>query len=260
MSLFTSKTKVKEPAEFASARKQLLSIGSSAPTFGVKGVAGMTDTELSGQDLLSGYVDGQSPEVANALASLGEAGKYNNLMDVPEYKALYDTGRADVATDLNRMGRSLQIGGNANSGAGAGVMMKSIGEANSRLLGTMAPLASAERERRYQAPLAAAGLATADTQSRLTAAKNFGALPRELEQLSLDAEYMSNYLNATAPYQYQVPALSAVGGVGNTTVSGGGMSDMGLLASIGGTIAGGFLAGGGAKPAAPSGGGNPYFL
>lgn len=203
----------------------------------------MTDTELAGQDLLSGYVGNQSPEVANALSILGEASKTTNLMDIPEYRALYDTSRADVATDLNRMGRSLQISGNTNSGAGAGVMLRSIGEANARVAGAMAPYAQAERTRSIGAATTAAELATKDTQSRLTAAKNFGALPREIEQLSMDAEYMANYLNTVAPFQYQVPALSEVGGIGNTTVSGGGLSDLGLLASIGGTLGAGYLAG-----------------
>lgn len=243
MGLFTNKTKIKEPAEFSSARKQLLQIGSSAPTFGVRGTAGMTDTELSGQDLLAGYVGGQSPEVANALASLGEASQTTNLMDIPEYKALFDTTRSNVNADINRVGRSLQISGNANSGAGAGVMLKSIGEANAQVMGAMAPYAQAERTRSLNAATSAAELATADTQSRLSAAKNFGALPRELEQLSLDAEYMANYLNATAPYQFQVPALQAVGGIGNTTVSGGGLSDLGMLVQAGASIAGGALAG-----------------
>lgn len=230
---FTKKEQVNTPAEWDAARKQLMAIGSSAPTFGVQGTAGMSDAELAGQDLLSGYVGNQSPEVTNALASLGEASKTTNLMDIPEYKALYDTSRSNVNSDINRVGRSLQISGNTNSGAGAGVMLKSIGEANAQVMGAMAPYAQAERTRSLNAATDAAALATNDTQSRLSAAKNYGALPRELEQLSLNANYMADYLNKTAPYQYQVPALSAVGGIGQTVVTGGGLTDLGFLVQAG---------------------------
>jgi hypothetical protein len=246
MSLLTNDTNIdyKEPEGFAKARRRLLAIGSKAPTFGVKGTAGMTDTEQSAQDLLANYANNQSPEVTNALASLKETGQYQNIMDVPEYAALYKTGQGNMNTQLNRLGRSMQIQGNNNSGAGADTMATRVGDLNTQLMGSMAPYAAQERERRYQAPLTAAALASSDTQSRLGAVKEYGALPRQLEQLSLDADYMSQYLNATAPYQYQVPALAAVGNIkGDTVVSGGGMSDYGMLLQAGATIAGGYLAG-----------------
>jgi hypothetical protein len=236
---FTTKEKVSTPAEWSKAREQLLAIGSSAPTFGVQGTAGMTDTEQSAQDLLANYANNRSPEVTNALASLGEQGQYKNLMDVPEYAALYNTGRADNNADMNRLGRTLQTTGNTSSGSGADVMMGRLGENNARLMGTMAPYAAQNEAQRLQAPITAANLATQDTQSRLGAVKEYGALPRELQQLSLNADYMSKYLNATAPYQYQVPALSAAGGIGNTTVTGGGLSDLGMLLQVGGSVAAG---------------------
>jgi hypothetical protein len=107
------------------------------------------------------------------------------------------------------------------------------------LLGSLAPYAAQERGRRYQAPLDAANLSTTDTQARLGAVKEHGALPREIEQLSLNAEYMSQYLNTIAPYQYQVPALNAVGQSGETVISGGGLSDLGFAVSAGATAASG---------------------
>lgn len=232
MGFLTKKTKVKEPAEFAAARQKLLEIGSTTPMFGVQQTAGMTDTELMGQDVLAGYAGGQSAEVQNALNSLKEVGQYTNILDVPEYAALYETGQKDINNQLNRLGRSLQMTGNTSSSSGAGVMMNAVGDLNKELLGSMAPYAAAERERRYNAPLQAADLATKDTENRLAAVKQYGALPRELEQLSLNAEYMANYLNEIAPYQYQVPALSSVGGIGQTTVTGGGLSDAGVGLSI----------------------------
>lgn len=241
--LFTKKTKVKEPAEWKPARQSLLAIGQTPLNFDVKGTAGMTDTELQAQDLLAQYAANPSPEVQAALASLKEAGQYTNLMDVPEYAALYNTGRADNNSDLNRLGRTLQLGGNTNTSSGAGVMTNRIGENNARLLGTMAPLAAQERERRYQAPITAAQISASDTQSRLGAVASYGALPRQLEQLSLDSEYMASYLNETAPYQYQVPALNAVSNSGTTTVTGGGLSDLGMLLQAGATVAGGYAGG-----------------
>jgi hypothetical protein len=147
----------------------------------------------------------------------------------------------------------LQISGNTNTGAGAGVMLKSIGEANAQVMGAMAPYAQAERTRSLNAVTSAAELATADTQNRLSAAKNYGALPRELEQLSLNADYMADYLNKTAPYQYQVPALSAAGGIGNTTVTGGGLTDLGFGISAVASAVSGTNFNGGAKQTAATG-------
>lgn len=239
MGLFSSDAEYEEPIEFTKARKALLAIGQNRPEFDVRKIAGMSDAELSAQDILSGYVTNQSPEVAAALASLGEAGKVTNLMDIPEYKALYDTGRTDISKDINRIGRTLQLGGNTNTSTGASVINNSIGEANARLLSTLAPYASVERERRFQAPITAAEIASSDTKNRLEAAKTYGALPREIQQLSLDAEYMAQYLNEIAPFEYQVPALSAVGGIGNATVTGGGLTDLGFALQTGASIFGG---------------------
>ena len=237
MGLFTKDKKVKEPAEWAPARKKLLEIGSTAPTFGVQGTAGMSDTEKMAQQTLADYAGGRGQEVLTALSSLNDAGQYQSLTDVPEYAALLDVGNKNINDQLNRVGRSLQLTGNTSSGSGASVMSDEIGRLNTELLGSLAPYAAQERERRYQAPLTAANLATSDTQSRLGAVKEYGALPRELEQLSLSAEYMSDYLNTIAPFQYQVPTLQAVGGLGNTTVTGGGLTDLGFAASVGGKIA-----------------------
>jgi hypothetical protein len=239
MGLFTKKKTVKTPAEWAPARKELLKIGQTTPTFGVQRTAGLSDTEQAAQQTLANYSGGQSPEVQAALASLNEAGQYKSLTDVPEYAALLDIGNRNIDKQLNRMGRSLQLGGNASSGSGAALLSDEVGRLNTELLGSLAPYAAGERDRRYNAPLQAANLATTDTQQRLGAVKEHGALPRELEQLSLNAEYMAQYLNETAPYQYQVPALSAVGGIGDTTVTGGGLTDLGFLVGGAATAASG---------------------
>lgn len=239
MGIFTEKKTVKSPAEWAPARKELLKIGQTRPTFGVQGTAGMSATEQAAQNTLSNYAGGQSPEVTSALASLKEAGQYKSLTDVPEYAALLDIGNRNINEQLNRMGRSLQLSGNTSSGSGADMLTNEVGRLSNELLGSLAPYAAGERERRFNAPLQAANLAATDTQQRLSAVKEHGALPRELEQLSLNAEYMSQYLNAIAPYQYQVPALQAVGGIGDTTVTGGGLTDVGFALSTAATAFGG---------------------
>lgn len=241
MGLFSKKKKYKEPSEWGDARKSLLEIGQTRPGFGVQGTAGMTDTEQAAQQILAKYAGGQSSEVQAALSSLDEAGQYQSLTDVPEYAALLDIGTKSMDDQLNRVGRSLQLTGNTSSGSGASVMSDEIGRLNTELLGSLAPYAAAERERRYDAPLQAANISTTDTQQRLGAVKEYGALPRELEQLSLNAEYMSQYLNEIAPSQYQVPALQAVGNVGKSTVTGGGLTDLGFMASLGGSMASSYL-------------------
>jgi hypothetical protein len=230
---------VNTPAEWDAARKQLLDIGSKSPTFGVKGTAGMSNTELQAQDLLAGYAANPSQEVQSALASLKEAGNYTNLMDVPEFAALYNTGRADNNSDLNRLGRTLQLKGNTNTSSGAGVMTNRIGENNARLMGTMAPYAAQNEAQRLQAPITAAQLASSDTQSRLGAVAQYGALPRQLKQLSLDSQYMADYLNETAPYDYQARVLGTIGGIGNTVVTGGGLSDSGMVLQAAASAMGG---------------------
>jgi len=244
MGLFTKKTKYKEPAEWAPARKSLLEIGQTTPTFGVQGTADMTDTEKAAQGTLSNYAGGQSQEVQTALASLKDAGQYKSLTDVPEYAALLDIGNKNVNDQLNRMGRSLQLTGNTSSGSGASVMSDEIGRLNTELLGSLAPYAAEERNRRYDAPMQAANLSTTDTQQRLGAVKEYGALPREIEQLSLNAEYMSQYLNEIAPYKYQVPALNAVSQSGTARVTGGGLTDLGFATQVAGMVGAGALAGG----------------
>jgi len=245
MSIFTKKKKYKEPAEWAPARKSLLEIGQTRPTFGVQGTADMSDTEKAAQGTLSSYAGGRGSEVQSALASLKEAGQYQSLTDVPEYAALLDVGNKNVNDQLNRMGRSLQLTGNTSSGSGASVMSDEIGRLNSELLGSLAPYAAEERDRRYNAPLQAANLSSTDTQARLGAVKEHGALPREIEQLSLNAEYMSQYLNEIAPYEYQVPALQAVSQSGTAQVTGGGVTDLGFwLNAVSGAVSGAGGAGG----------------
>lgn len=244
MGLFTTKKKYREPAEWGKARKSLLEIGQTKPVFDVKQTAGMSDTEMGAQDLLGSYANNESPEVTAALASLGRDSQYQNLMDVPEYKALYETGQRDINNQLNRLGRTLQLKGNTNTSTGANVMANEIGDLNTQLMGSLSPFAAQERERRANAPIQAAAIKEADTQNRLAAVKAYGALPRELEQLSMDAEAMTQYLNTIAPYQYQVPALSAAGGIGNATITGGEKKPWAEWASLIGNAVGGAVQGG----------------
>lgn len=230
MGLFTKDVKIRTPVQTREAAKALLKLGTAAvPGIPTREVAGLSELEQQARGLAGQYGTAPSAEVESAISALTEAGQgVESILDIPEYEALYKQVLEQGRLEANRLGRTLQLSGNASSGSGANVLGRQVEQTQQNLLATLAPYTSAERGRSLEAITGAAGMRTADTQGRLAALSQVGELDRSLEQLRNDAAYAAVMQQIEFPYQYQVPALQAAAGAQPTAVKGGGLTDLGF--------------------------------
>jgi len=246
MGLFgSSSVKVKVPAHIVKAAEELLRIGTKGrPDFKALKIADMSDLEKVQQALAMQFSMERSPEVQTALDTLGEFGQYKDVLDVPEFKGLYDTILREGNLMANRLGRSLQISGNASSTPGSKLMGRQVTDVQSQLQAGLSPYAQSLMNLRYQAPLTAAELSTSDVMNRMNTAGQVGYLPRAIQDLKNQARFNVQQQKALFPYQVQAPTLAAAGGVNMpTVVSGGGPTAFQQLSPIIGGAIGNMLSG-----------------
>jgi hypothetical protein len=194
------------------------------------------------QQLAWQYVQQRPEAIQAAMDSLGEFSQAKDVLDVPEFKGLYDTILRSGNQMANRLGRSLQIGGNADTSPGARMMGRQATDVQSQLLGGLAPYAQNLMNLRYQAPLAAAELETGDITQRMNVAGQVGFLPRALQDLRNASKWNMQQQKALFDYQVRAPIFASIAGSNlPTVVSGGGPSMFQQASPIIGSVLGNML-------------------
>jgi len=196
------------------------------------------------------------------LGSLGDYGQqvqgnYDQATDY--YKGVlgggYDPRNSDYYKGLRQEAGQLKADSNTaiRRQAAAGGMLQSsptqaqIGDnerqVNNTLLTQLGGMYENERSRMGQA---AQGLQQADSQ-RLQATGQVASLmdmERQIEQQKMDALYNQALQTVMFPYQYQAGLANSIfsGSQGSQPiVTGGGLTDLGFIASVGGSVAGSYF-------------------
>ena len=193
----------------------------------VQQVEGMTGLEQWGQDFLRQFVNasGDTQQRQFVESKIKEIAGGQDITKLPEYEAIIKRITDEGNLIANRLGRGLQMTGNAPSQAGAGrdVLGRSIGETQSYLMSALAPFASEERSRQTSALQFLEDLQTnKDSRdiTKLGLIQSIGGLPRMIEDFKNQAEFASQLFkfNTQAPiasdllnmqrYAYQAPTVS----------------------------------------------------
>jgi len=198
-----------------SARKYLNKLAKTTVKYPTQQVAGMTEAEQKGQDILNQFLGkGESPERAGALSYLQQTlDSPVNIMDLPEIKALLSTIESQTEDLVNSALRRTQIEGMGTSGPQGSAVGREIAKGKTSMVATIAPYLSEQRANKLTATglinqLVTSGEGT--TLNKLSAASSFGSLPREIENQKSDADYQKKVNDILAKYNLQGGAASAV--------------------------------------------------
>lgn len=247
MGLFSSSTKVSDPLkkQKREAADILLNLmRQQQPNIPTQGTAGVTGQQ---QSLLASLGGMQGDMNAN----YGQARDY--YQDI--LGGGYDPRNSDFYKGLRQEADVLRNQGNTaiKQQASAGGMLHStpvtgnIAQNNraidNQLLTQLGALYENERGRMGQAAQGLTGLDQQRTQmtGQMAAVAD---LERQIEQQRQSALYQQAYETVMFPYQQQRQLASAIFGGSEPVVTGGGMTDFGAIAQIGGNIIGGMALGG----------------
>jgi len=153
----------------------LRSLVSETPTLPTQEIAGMSQAEQLGQGQLMGIMSGEA---------------FQDPRTSPAYKGFRAESMAQEQAGADQLRRRAQLGGAAmSSGAFGAESRYRQGMANSRL-SQLGQLYESERARD-------------NPYTRMAAATQYGALPRQLEQAALTSQYQSQLQQALFPYTQQ---------------------------------------------------------
>lgn len=183
----------------------LLDLMQRKPNLPTKEVAGMTPTEIYGQTLLEDYSKSGYP--LPYITGLSELLKTIKGGYDPATSKFYKSMRKEITSTTdeaqNRLSRTMQKRGASAQGVPRAAIKLEEGRASDidTLLGS---LTETERDRIFQAiPILAnySELAEQMPLRRLGAIQQFGALPREIEQMINEAAYGKEYEEAVWPWK-----------------------------------------------------------
>ena len=194
-------------------------------------IAGMSDLEQAGQSILASIVSGAS---------------FADPAESAVYKSYRTESEREEERGASQLKRGAQASGMAGSSRAKGVESRYREGMSNQRLGLLGQLYEAERNRD-------------NPYTRLAAASTYGALPRQIEQGRLDAEYSTELQDLLAPYQLQAPLAKDLLNYQpwyqpTFTTSPSAFSQItGAAASIGGLVAPFFMGGGGGMNGGGSG-------
>jgi len=178
-------------------------------------IAGMTDLEKYGQDYLSKYVSGGMPAGFGAASDYFNSvlGQPTDITQLPEYKAIINSVNSQTNDAVNQRLRQMQLSGMGNSSPQGRAVGREIAAGGQNMLASLAPLAEGERNRQGSAAGSLASLAQLQesiNQGRIGAISQYGGLPRQLDQASLNALFQQ----MMAPYTTGTNIAGTLGGMG----------------------------------------------
>lgn len=195
-----------EYSESIAGRKWLLDL-LQKPVPPARGIAGMTPTELTGQDILGDYATSGLPEeygVAKAELLKTLKGGYADITKSQFFEPIMEKIRRETDERVNQLMRRLQMGGMRASSPGAkqlgGVTKRAAGE----MMAILAPYGERERDRQFASiPMLQqfGQYAEGFPVRKMGAIQQYGGLPRQLQQDELNAVFEKILF----PYLAQAP-------------------------------------------------------
>lgn len=197
------------------ARSFIKSLYKNKVSYPTQQVAGMSEAETKGQDLLSEFLGtGSSAERNAALSFLtGLLDMPVSVTELPEIKALMSTIESETSDLVNQAMRRTQISGMGTSSAQQGAVGRELAKGKTSMVAAVLPY----MQQLFSGKLTAADLINSLVTSGETAATNkigaamtYGALPREIEQAGYDATYNKQVSDILARYNLQLPAAQTI--------------------------------------------------
>jgi hypothetical protein len=219
-------------------------LGRSVPDFPVMDIPGMTDTQMQGQNQLSGYVNmaGMPQDYETGMSFYRDVlnGSYDPIRG-SQYQGYRDASAMEEEAAVNRMqGRAQQMGMSMSSPAMIGEGMTRRGYSADRM-NYLGNLQNQEQNRRMSAGNAlmqGSDYASALPVRQAAAANQIGNLPREVQIQQNEALYNAIMQELLFPYESQSKLANALMSFGNGTwQQEGGPSEWSTIKSFGGDIA-----------------------
>ena len=242
MALFTEEQKLKiVPQSEASKAGQayLEKLLATTPNVPTQGTGGLTPVQLMIQKMLPGYLDkvNQAGDLASGEYSDILSDKYDPRTS-PYYEGLLQEAERLQAEGVTSLRQRAELGGMLGGSNAAVAEGSFINRSNSALLMELGRLMETERGRKL---LAAEGIQGSEAK-RLGSVAAVGGIAEEarsIDQQRADALYTQALTQMMFPYQYQANlANSLLNYSPDYAVTGGGMTDLGIMYTVGGQVAG----------------------
>lgn len=263
MGFFTgkSKTKWEEPGYSTKARGYIEGLyKGGTPNIPLQRIAEMSPQEQAAMGILSKYLgsESQARKLATELATT-TATTPVDITEIPEYKGVLNKVLEEGRLEANRLGRTLQQTGGAESTPGRDILGRSVDATTEKALAALAPYALAERNKRYNA-ISLLNTLAGDTEAseinKINVGVGPGALPRNIKQAAGDTAYQQQYETTMFPYSVlaEIAKANIVKPISVTTESPSTLSKISSIMSVGSQVAGG-LKGIGSLSSGPKPGG-----
>jgi hypothetical protein len=248
MGFFTgsTKTKWKEPGYSIEARNYITDLyKGGTPDIPLQRIAEMSPQEQAAMSILTRYLGSESEprKLATELATK-TATTPVDITQIPEYKGLLDTVLEEGRLEANRLGRTLQQTGGAESTPGRDILARSVDATTAKALGALAPYAADERNKRFNA-ISLLNMLAGDTEAaeinKIKTGVDAGRLPRSINQAAGDAQFQQQMTETMFPYNVLAALARAniVSPMPVTTESPSTMSKISSLVTLGSQVAGG---------------------
>lgn len=211
MGLFSSSetkiTQAPEPAEVGESRRfQADLLRAGTPDIPTRGIADLSDLERIGISLATDFANaGLSPE---RQISIDEAVKLatasTDISGQADVQAILKTVLDEGNLIANRVGRGLQLTGNATSTTGRDVLGRTVADIEANALTALSPLLESARNRKLSAVSLLDSITRggeASELNRINVATGVGALPRGIEQARETATFEQRLREALFPTQ-----------------------------------------------------------
>jgi hypothetical protein len=249
MGFFTGSTDVEweEPGYSLEARNYLTGLyQGGTPAIPTEQIAGMSEQEQQAMTILSQYLgsDSEARDLSIELATQAATGT-TDITQIPEYAALLNEVLESGQVEANRLGRTLQMTGNAESTGGRDLLGQSVEETMQAALATLAPYAAQERNMQFNAISLLGQLAGEEEMSTLNkigVGVSAGSLPRTLEQDQNSADYIQQMTSTMFPYTVlsKIAGMNLVDPEAIVTENPSTLSKISQVATVGAQVMGGF--------------------
>lgn len=197
------------------ARDYLKSLYKTPVRYPTQEIAGMSENERFGQDILRQLLmEGPSEQRGAALDYLtGILDQPADVTELPEIKALMSSIEDQTSDLVNSAMRRTQLSGMGTSGPQGSAVGRELSKGKTSMVAALAPYMSKARSDRLTASQLINSLVSGEEGSMLNkigAANAYGSLPRQLEQAGKDAQYNKLVNDILAKYQLNAPVAQSI--------------------------------------------------
>ena len=214
----SSSGKVKIPGWVTTSMDDLLNLArSGTPSLPTQNIAGLSSAELTGQNILNEYLTKtESPTYDIARQKILDIiNEPSDITKLPEYKAIVSTATDEGNEAVNQIMRRMQLQGMSYSTPQGKAVGQEISKTGARITKELAPFAEAERSRRTSLLNTLKGMGIYEEAlplQKVEASRQYGDLPRQINQAVLDATFNKQYAETMFPYTSGLNVYQAIMG------------------------------------------------